>query len=80
MQWEQQANLDGLAKAGMGIRIPLHSVTRKNLLHAVEKAASDIYLTKAKHLQSVVRSFNGVQTAVNRMNQFVAESHREIHL
>jgi UDP:flavonoid glycosyltransferase YjiC (YdhE family) len=73
MQWEQQANLDGLANAGMGIRIPLHSVTRKNLLTAVEKAASETYVSKAKQVQALVRSWDGVQTAIGRMNRFAAE-------
>lgn len=73
MQWEQQANLDGLAKAGMGIRIPLHAVTRKTILSAVEKAASKEYVTSAKEMQSIVRSVNGVQTTIGRMNRFVAE-------
>ncbi len=27
LQWEQQANIDGLAKAGMAVRIPLCSIT-----------------------------------------------------
>ena len=73
MQWEQQANLDGLANAGMGIRIPLHSVTLKNLLTAVEKAASETYVSKAKQVQTLVRSWDGVQTAIDRMNRFAAE-------
>jgi len=73
MQWEQQANLDGLEKAGMGIRVPLHSVSRKNILSAVEKAASETCQARARKMQAIVRSCDGVQTAINRMNQFAAE-------
>lgn len=73
MQWEQQANLDGLAKAGMGIRIPLHSVTRNTLLSAVEKAASKPYVAKARQMQSLVRSWDGVQTTIDRMNAYAWE-------
>lgn len=73
MQWEQQANLDGLVNAGMGIRIPLYSVTRKNVLSAVKLATSDPYMNKAKQMQTIVRQWDGVQTAVKRMNQFLTE-------
>lgn len=76
MQWEQQANLDGLAKAGMGIRIPLHSVTRSTLLSAVEKVAREPYVAKARQMKSLVRSWDGAQTTINRMNTFADERTR----
>ncbi|MGD2089821.1 MAG: glycosyltransferase [Candidatus Aminicenantes bacterium] len=70
-QWEQQANLDGLARLGMGIRIPLHSVTQKRLLKAVETVSGQEYKTEAKKMQKLVRQCNGAEEVVRQMNEFV---------
>lgn len=71
-QWEQQANLDGLARAGAGIRIPLHSVTRERLRAAVEQARGPSYRTAAARLRTLVRGHDGAAEAVRRMQQLVA--------
>jgi UDP:flavonoid glycosyltransferase YjiC (YdhE family) len=76
MQWEQQANLDGLARAGMGIRIPLHSVSRERLLGSVRTALSRPYVDSARRIRRMVRARNGAAEAVKRMNDFVVESGR----
>lgn len=73
MQWEQQANLDGLVRAGMGIRIPLHSVTRKNILSAVERASGKPFVKRAREVQAIVRKSDGVYATIERMNRFAAE-------
>lgn len=49
-QWEQQANLDGLAQAGAGIRIPLHSVTGPHLLAAITRALTPGFRSSAMKL------------------------------
>jgi len=77
MQWEQQANLDGLAKAGMGIRIPLHSVTRDRLLASLKIALTSPYLENASSIRKLVRARDGAVEAVYRMNEFVTKSQRD---
>lgn len=66
-QWEQQANLDGLARAGAGIRIPLHSVARERLLSAVHEALGPSYRAAATKLRAVVRASDGPANAVRLM-------------
>lgn len=73
MQWEQQSNLDGLVKAGMGIRIPLHSVSKQKLLNAVKTVQNPTFITKAKQMQKIVRQWDGAKEAVRRMNDYVAK-------
>jgi UDP:flavonoid glycosyltransferase YjiC (YdhE family) len=69
-QWEQQANLDGLARAGAGIRIPLHSVTPDRLLEAVRQALAPSYRESALRLRALVRASDGIARAVERMRAF----------
>lgn len=73
MQWEQQANLDGLAQAGMGIRIPIHSVTRRRLLKAVNRVRGPACAKNAERIKALVRARNGTEEAVDRMNAFADE-------
>lgn len=72
-QWEQQANLDILVRAGAGIRIPILSVTEKSLLTAVEKVRGSEYQLKMAELKHLVRSVNGAGNAVEIMNRFLEE-------
>jgi len=74
MQWEQQANLDGLVRAGMGLRIPIHSVTRRRLLEAVNTVQGPAYAENARRIRAIVRARNGAEEAVDRMNAFADES------
>lgn len=71
MQWEQQANLDGLVRIGMGIRIPLHSVSKKTLLNGIEVAQRSAFREKAQEMRRLVRSCNGAEEAVRQMIAFV---------
>lgn len=71
-QWEQQANLDGYARAGAGIRIPLHSVTRERLLGAIERALSPSYRASAQRLRALVRQHDGATKAAQRMHALAA--------
>jgi UDP:flavonoid glycosyltransferase YjiC (YdhE family) len=70
-QWEQQANLDGLARAGAGIRIPMHSVTRKSVIRAVDRALTPGFQGAARRLQTLVRARDGASEAARRMQAFV---------
>lgn len=70
-QAEQQANIDGIAKAGMAKRIPIFSVTPSRILKAVKHVSSDRFRTNAKKMQEQVRAVDGVKKTVGLMNQFV---------
>jgi UDP:flavonoid glycosyltransferase YjiC (YdhE family) len=73
MQWEQQANIDSLAKFGMGVRIPSHSVTRKRLLSAIAVVSTEEAKSRAKEMQAIVRSCDGVRNAVMVMNRYASQ-------
>jgi len=70
-QAEQQANIDGLVRAKMGIRIPIFSLTPKRLLKAVNKVSSQEYKDNAKQIQAQVRATDGVEKSVELMNAFL---------
>ena len=70
-QAEQQANIDGIAKAGMAIRIPIYELRDKRIQKAVRKVSQDPFLSKAKTMQRIVRSTDGVKETVRLMNEFV---------
>jgi UDP:flavonoid glycosyltransferase YjiC (YdhE family) len=71
LQWEQQANLDGLERAGAGVRLPLHQVERETLLEAVEQVRQPAYRERIRSLQKKVRASDGAAEAVRQMNAFV---------
>ena len=70
-QAEQQANIDGIAKAGMAIRIPIYEVSEKRLRKAVIRASAKSYINHAKRMQAEVRATNGVKCSVDTMNRFL---------
>ena len=75
--WEQQANLDGLARAGAGVRIPIHSVTPQRILEAVERVRAEPYGRNARALQALVRATDGAAEAVRLMNELARNRRRE---
>ncbi len=71
-QAEQQANIDGIARAGMAIRIPIYSVSEKTILKTIRKVSSDEkFKNNAARMKEIVRSTNGVEKSVEIMNNFV---------
>ncbi len=70
-QAEQQANIDGIAKAGMAIRIPLYELTAKRIVKSVKKASNGSYKANAEKVQQQVRATNGVKKSVELMNKLV---------
>jgi len=70
-QAEQQANIDGIAKAGMAVRIPVYAVSKKRIISAVRKVLGKNYLKNTKKLQAEVRAGNGVKKSVDTMNNFL---------
>ena len=70
-QAEQQANIDGIAKAGMATRIPIYEVSEKRIHKAVLKVSSDSYRKNAKRMQAEVRATDGVKRSVDTMNRFL---------
>lgn len=72
-QAEQQANIDGIAKEGMAIRIPLYEVNEKKLLKAVKKVTGNSFKENALRLQKIVREVDGVKKSVELMNKLILE-------
>lgn len=70
-QAEQQANIDGIARAGMAIRIPIYAVSPKRILSAVKKVTKDKFKNNARIMQEKVRAVDGVKKSVQVMNDFV---------
>ncbi len=70
-QAEQQANIDGIAKAGMAIRIPIYSVSQRTIINAVRKVSGKQYRENAKKLQSQVRAVDGVKKSIELMNNYI---------
>ncbi len=71
-QSEQQANIDGLKRAGMGIRLPLYNVTRRTVLKAVDRMMRPEIRDNALRVQQIVRAHDGAAEAARRMNELVA--------
>ncbi|MCK4788119.1 MAG: glycosyltransferase family 1 protein [Desulfobacteraceae bacterium] len=70
-QSEQQANIDGLVRAGMGIRIKLYDVNEKNLSNALEEIQKPQYKENAKKVQEIVRLTDGVSESVRLMSKLI---------
>jgi len=70
-QAEQQANIDGLARRGMALRIPIYSVSSKKILKAVNEISKKKYFKNALIVKDKVRSTDGVMKSVELMNNFV---------
>ncbi len=63
-QFEQQANLDMLARAGMGVRIPLKEFSGELVLAEVERVARDgEYRQNAARIQALMRATDGAANA-----------------
>jgi UDP:flavonoid glycosyltransferase YjiC (YdhE family) len=78
-QAEQQANIDGIAKSGMAIRVPVYAVSEKRILKAVKEISNEKYRINAKNIQQQVRATDGVQRSVDLMNQLVLGKLPESH-
>lgn len=70
-QAEQQANIDGIARAGMAIRIPIYAVSPNNILRAMGKITNEKFKRNAIIMQEKVRAADGVKKSVQVMNDFV---------
>ncbi|MCG6188516.1 glycosyltransferase [Maribellus maritimus] len=73
-QAEQQANIDGIARKGMAIRIPLYAVSEKRILKTVKEISKEKYRRKAANIRKQVRAVDGVQRSVELMNKLVEGS------
>lgn len=73
-QAEQQANIDGIVKQGMAIRIPIYQVSEKKLIRAVRKVSENKFIENAIRMQAAVRASNGVKKSVDIMNQFLMDT------
>lgn len=71
MQWEQQANLDGLQRAGAGIRLPLWGIDQRSVLDAIAMAAQPATTASVRKLQKLVRAGDGATEAVRQMNDWL---------
>ncbi len=80
-QFEQQANLDMLVRAGMGVRIPLRDFTGERLLNEVERVANNPqYRAEARRVQALVRPIDGAANAAKAILDFITANQNQIHL
>lgn len=70
-QAEQQANIDGIVKSGMAIRIPLYEVNAKRVVKATKRVSGSVYQKNAQKVQEQVRAIDGVKKSVELMNKLV---------
>lgn len=70
-QGEQQANIDGIAQAGMAVRVPIFSVTPARIRKALKEVAKPSYQAHATAMQETVRAVDGVGNSVKTMNRFL---------
>ncbi len=70
-QAEQQANIDGIARAGMAVRIPIYAVSPKRLLKAIHTVKQESYKQNAGRMKALVRKTDGVKRSVELMNTFI---------
>jgi UDP:flavonoid glycosyltransferase YjiC (YdhE family) len=70
-QAEQQANIDGIARAGMAVRIPIYAVSPKRLLKAIRTVKQETYRQNASRMKVLVRKTDGVKRSVELMNKFI---------
>ena len=77
-QAEQQANIDGLVRAGMGIRIPIYAVSEKSILKAVKEISGIKYKRNAEIMQDKLRATDGVKKSVEIMNNYILRTNKEL--
>jgi UDP:flavonoid glycosyltransferase YjiC (YdhE family) len=70
-QAEQQANIDGLVRLGMAVRIPIYAVSPKRILKAIQTALKPNYSKHALLVKNKIRATDGVKKSVELMNDFV---------
>jgi len=75
-QAEQQANIDGIVKAGMAIRIPIYSVSPAAIIKALNTINNKKYYKNALIMKEIVRNSNGVEKSVNAMNRYIINKYK----
>ncbi len=70
-QAEQQANIDGLVRLGMAIRIPIYAVSPPRILKAIKNISKPSFVKNAVAVKTKIRATDGVKKSVELMNNFV---------
>jgi len=70
-QAEQQANINGLVKAGSARRIPLFELSSKRIKKELSEVTKESYKINAKQLQQLVRKTDGAKISADYMNKFL---------
>jgi MGT family glycosyltransferase len=74
LQFEQQANLDMIVQAGMGVRIPMHDYTKKKILFEINRVAEDSsFRQNALNIKKIMRHMDGAKNAANRILAFLKD-------
>ena len=68
-QSEQQANIDGMVRAGAGVRLHLYRINEMRINRAVNKILQSRYSENAARLRELVRNTNGVKESVRLMEE-----------
>lgn len=71
-QAEQQANINGIARAGMARRIPLYELTPQRILRELDEIRKPVYRASAEKLKELVRATNGAMLSATLMNDFIS--------
>jgi UDP:flavonoid glycosyltransferase YjiC (YdhE family) len=77
LQFEQQCNLEMVARSGAGIRLPLRGLSPEKILAGIERVARQpSYRQNAQRLKGLIRSANGADNAARIILSFVAGNNR----
>jgi MGT family glycosyltransferase len=72
LQFEQEANLTMLERAGMGIQIPLRAYTEERIQAEIERVAgAPSYGENATRIRSIIRKTNGAKNAAKEIIAFL---------
>ena len=71
-QFEQQGNLEMVARAGVGIKIPMVEYTSERLLREIKRVADNPkYLQSAQKISSLFKSQNGAENSAQIILDFL---------
>jgi len=71
-QAEQQANINGIARAGMARRVPIFELSARRVLRELDAIVHPRYREHAQRLSLLVRSVDGARLSAALMNEFIS--------
>ncbi len=72
LQAEQQANIDMLVRAGMGVRVPIKDFNKSRLLLEIDTILKDnTYQQNALHIKKMTRKTDSAVAAADHIQTFL---------